>query len=461
MSKKNLLLALLSGLLLGLSFPPFHLGFLAWIFLIPLFKIFYENNKFQEKVLSFYLAGFTSYAIITHWVALNSGTTVQVAVLSYLAICIFYPLYWLVFMFILDFLQRLKFSENIQLLLIPLIWVLIENLRDLGSLAAPWLNFSLSQTGYDRLIQIVSIHVDLSTFLIVLFNILLYKFIFLKEKKYLYAFSFILIINFIFGQILISNYNSGNFSKEIRVSIGQPVIYPDEKWNPSLRDRNEKIMNNLLEQSLKANPDIIIWPEAALTSFLAVSSSKKRIDLQEKLNNSALITGIPQRVYLNDELKVYNSAIFMKSDGFYDTYQKIFLVPFAEYVPFFKNWLTKINQFDDMGSFSPGEIYNTFEINNIQSSIMICYDSSSYRIAKKMVDKGAEIIFVITNDSYVGKAMPYQHFEHAKLRAIELGIPVVQSANNGLSGIILPSGEILLKSNIDERNVFNYSIKLK
>ena len=461
MSKKNLLLALLSGLLLGLSFPPFHLGFLAWIFLIPLFKIFYENNKFQEKVLSFYLAGFTSYAIITHWVALNSGTTVQVAVLSYLAICIFYPLYWLVFMFILDFLQRLKFSENIQLLLIPLIWVLIENLRDLGSLAAPWLNFSLSQTGYDRLIQIVSIHVDLSTFLIVLFNILLYKFIFLKEKKYLYAFSFILIINVIFGQILISNYNSGNFSKEIRVSIGQPVIYPDEKWDPSLRDRNEKIMNNLLEQSLKANPDIIVWPEAALTSFLAVSSSKKRIDLQEKLNNSALITGIPQRVYLNDELKVYNSAIFMKSDGFYDTYQKIFLVPFAEYVPFLKNWLTKINQFDDMGSFSPGENYNTFEINNIQSSIMICYDSSSYRIAKKMVDKGAEIIFVITNDSYVGKAMPYQHFEHAKLRAIELGIPVVQSANNGLSGIILPSGEILLKSNIDERNVFNYLIKLK
>ena len=137
------------------------------------------------------------------------------------------------------------------------------------------------------------------------------------------------------------------------------------------------------------------------------------------------------------------------------------LVPFAEYVPFFQNWLTKINQFDDMGSFTPGENYNTFEINNIKSSIMICYDSSSYRIAKKMVDKGAEIIFVITNDSYVGKAMPYQHFEHAKLRAIELGIPIVQSANNGISGIILPSGEVLMKSDIDERNVFNYSIKLK
>jgi Apolipoprotein N-acyltransferase len=56
MSTKNLFLALLSGILLGLSFPPFHLGFLAWIFLVPLFKIFYEKNKFQEKALSFYIA---------------------------------------------------------------------------------------------------------------------------------------------------------------------------------------------------------------------------------------------------------------------------------------------------------------------------------------------------------------------------------------------------------------------
>ena len=70
-----------------------------------------------------------------------------------------------------------------------------------------------------------------------------------------------------------------------------------------------------------------------------------------------------------------------------------------------------------------------------------------------MVKNGAEIIFVITNDSFVGKAMPHQHFQHAKLRAIELGVPVVQSANNGISGIILPSGEVLIKSIIDERNL--------
>ena len=113
MNKKNLILSLISGLMLGFSFPPFHLGFLAWIFLIPLFKIFYQPIKLSEKMILFYLAGFVSYAIITHWVALNSGTSVQVAVISFLAICIFYSLYWVLFCLMLHFFEKRKFSTKI------------------------------------------------------------------------------------------------------------------------------------------------------------------------------------------------------------------------------------------------------------------------------------------------------------------------------------------------------------
>ena len=119
---------------------------------------------------------------------MNSGTTTQVAFLSYIAICIFYPFYWVIFVAILDSLRRFKCSKNFQLILIPFIWVFLENLRDFGPLAAPWLNLPLSQTGYDRLIQVVSIHVDLSTLLIILFNVLFYSFFNSKEKKYLYGF---------------------------------------------------------------------------------------------------------------------------------------------------------------------------------------------------------------------------------------------------------------------------------
>ena len=118
------------------------------------------------------------------------------------------------------FFKKRKFSDKIQLLLIPFIWVLIENLRDIGPLAAPWLNFSLSQTGYNRLIQIVSIHEDLSLFFIVLLNILFYKFISLKQKKYIYSFISVILINALIGQILISNYNATNFQKQIKGFLG-------------------------------------------------------------------------------------------------------------------------------------------------------------------------------------------------------------------------------------------------
>ena len=106
--------------------------------------------------------------------------------------------------------------------------------------------------------------------------------------------------------------------------------------------------------------------------------------------------------------------------------------------------------------------YKVFEWNGILFSDLICYESSLPRYARRFVNQGAELLMIQANDGWLGNSSgPYQHFEHAKLRAIELGIPIVQSANNGISGIILPSGEVLMKSDIDERNVFNYSIKLK
>ncbi len=68
------------------------------------------------------------------------------------------------------------------------------------------------------------------------------------------------------------------------------------------------------------------------------------------------------------------------------------------------------------------------------------------------------MLFIITNDSYVGQFMPYQHFQLARLRAVEQRVPVIQSANTGISGIILPSGEIIYRSNLNERIVFTVEV---
>ena len=114
------------------------------------FQNFLPTNKAFRKDDTFLFSRFRKLCYNnTHWVALNSGTSVQVAVISFLAICTFYSLYWVLFCLIIHLFEKIKFSSKIQLLLIPFTWVLIENLRDLGPLAAPWLNLSLSQTGYN------------------------------------------------------------------------------------------------------------------------------------------------------------------------------------------------------------------------------------------------------------------------------------------------------------------------
>tara|TARA_B100000965_G_scaffold12239_2_gene9304 strand:- start:12284 stop:13672 length:1389 start_codon:yes stop_codon:yes gene_type:complete len=459
-NKKNILLSLCSGIMLGFAFPPFNLGFLAYFFLIPLLIIFFNEKSLKLKIIYFYTASIISNAIITHWVAQNSGTSASTAIISYIALCIYYSSFWILFVTIFHFVEKKISQKNLSYILIPILWIFsTEIMRDIGPLAGPWINLSLTQSSYLRLIQILNINQYLVTFFLIFSNLCFYNFYYSKQRRYMVHFFLVLMLIITFGEIKIQKYNSKDFTKELNISIGQPVIYPDEKWDPLLRSRNNQIMSDLLYESLTTSPDLIIWPEAALVYQLAKVGSVERKNLQSHLGESFLITGIPQRISTGEELRSYNSAIFMNSDGFYDTYQKIFLVPFAEYVPFFNNWISKMNQFDDLGSFSKGNDYKTFKLKSNIISIMICYDSSSHKLAKKMVDEGAEMLFVITNDSYVGKAMPFQHFEHAKLRAVELGVPVVQSANNGISGIILPSGKVVIKSEIDQRGVFNYIIK--
>jgi apolipoprotein N-acyltransferase len=455
MKINKLILPLMSGLLLGLSYPPFSLGFLAWIAFIPLLHCISKEERIGQKALLGFVACFTSNLIILNWMGLNSGTSPAVAIISYLALSLYLTIFWMAFIISTHFIPK-----KIELLLTPLSWIFfVEFLRNIGPLAGPWMNLSLTQSEYIRIIQLASIEVHAISFMVIFFNLILYRFFIERNTVFLKYFVLILCSILFFGNYHVNSQNNRSIEKSVNVSIGQPSIFPDEKWNPNLRLRNLAVMDSLLAKSLEDNADIIIWPEVAVTSFLA-NNPYDRVRYQDKLSGTYLITGIPERKNIDGINQNFNSSIILKPDGSFDTYQKIFLVPFAEYVPFFRNWITKMNQFDDIGSFYPGSEYKTFNIDDFKASILICYDSSSPQIVEKMVDNGAEIIFIITNDSYVGQFMPYQHFQLARLRAVEQRVPIIQSANTGISGIILPSGKIIYRSKLNERIVFTMEVPL-
>ena len=455
MKINKLILPLLSGLLLGLSYPPFNFGFFAWIALIPLFYSISKEEKVINKAFFGFLSSFSSNLIILNWMGLNSGTSASVAIISYLSLSLYLTIFWVAFIISIHFIPK-----KMELFLIPISWIFfVEFLRNIGPLAGPWMNLSLTQSEYIRIIQLASIEVHAISFIVICFNLILYRFLIERNTVFLKYFIVILCSILLFGNYHVNKQNNRSVEKLVNLSIGQPSIFPDEKWNPNLRLKNLAIMDSLLTISLEEKADIIIWPEVAVTSFLA-NNSYDRIRYQNKLSGAYLITGIPERKTIDGINQNFNSSIILKPDGSFDTYQKIFLVPFAEYVPFFKNWITKMNQFDDIGSFYPGSEYKIFNINDFKASILICYDSSSPNIVETMVDNGAEMIFIITNDSYVGQFMPYQHFQLARLRAVEQRVPIIQSANTGISGVILPSGKILYRSKLNERIVHTMEVPL-
>ena len=91
---------------------------------------------------------------------------------------------------------------------------------------------------------------------------------------------------------------------------------------------------------------------------------------------------------------------------------------------------------------------------NAQLGTMICYESSFPRIARKFVQKGADILSIQTNDAWSGDSPgAYQHFAIAQLRAVENRVPVIRSANTGISGIISPSGKVQEKLDFYEQGI--------
>ncbi len=438
-------LALLSGVLLGLSYPPWHLGFFAWFGLIPLIHIFL-NVKPRQAVQLAFLSSITANFISLYWIGLNSGAGFLPVFASLIGAVIYLGVFWSGLGYLVSFIE-IRSSKG--LIILPFAWVAMELMRSLGALGFPWINLGLTQTEYLPLVQIADITGSYGiSFWIILINIGFYLAVISKNKrKYLIITSLIFLLIFSFGYIRIVTIDEVN-NESISIAITQPNINPDEKWEPESREDNFALMHGLLDSALNLNPDLILWPESAVPAYLRLSSHRRRpITIKLAKFNVPLLSGTVDRIINEDREKIYyNSTIFIKPDDSIKMYHKIHLVPFAEYIPLSEKFpsLKKLNF--GQGNFTPGKDYTVFNLDSVGFSNLICYESSRPSGVRSFVKNGAQFITIQANDGWLGKsAGPYQHFELAKLRAIENRVPIVRCANTGISGVINPTGFVQQK----------------
>lgn len=455
-------LALLTGILIGLSYPPLQMGFFAWFGLVPLLFVLL-NSRIREVARYSFLSSITANLISLYWIGFNSGAGFWVVLASLIGAVLYLGLFWMIMGVGLTWFHNRTQQGSY---FFPFIWVAMEWVRSLGSLGFPWINLAITQTDFLPLVQIADSTGSYGvSFIIVVLNVIIYN-AFKQDKLFkftTFALSLLLIL-WIYGSLRIMNVESADCEKNYTIAVVQPNIDPNEKWSREHRKKTYSTMYAYLDTALSLKPDLVLWPETALPTYLRLSSSTRR-ELVSRLEkyDIPLLSGTVD--IMRDSLgarQYYNSSIFIRPDGTYEMYHKVQLVPFGEYIPLsykFPN-LKKLNF--GQGNFNHGSDYTIFETDQVPLSNVICYESSLPQVVREFIKNGARLITIQANDGWLGNTTgPYQHFELARLRAVENRVPIVRSANTGISGVILPSGRVTQRIPVHKSDVIIDTVPIR
>ncbi len=246
-----------------------------------------------------------------------------------------------------------------------------------------------------------------------------------------------------FGMQRIKDY-SGSYINDYEAVIVQPNIKQSEKWKPENKTSNfmkqiELSKFNSSKNSSDKKAYYIIWSETAISQDLLNSKWViKTISnmLKDYPANAYLITGALR----HDGKSYFNSIITINNLGeIINIYDKSHLVPFGEYMPL--STIFDIAPIVGFTGFKKGKGRTAIEMpEGISFSPLICYEII---FPNNVVINNPDFIINVTNDAwYEGSAGPHQHLAQARFRAIESGIPILRSANTGISAAIDPTGRV-------------------
>ena len=252
---------------------------------------------------------------------------------------------------------------------------------------------------------------------------------------------------------------------DVSLRIVQANIDQARKWRP---ENSVEIFEDYLDLTRTAGLDdmtLVIWPETALPFLLEDSPDALEAIGEILPQDTSLLVGVARIVNRRDPSgrlearDVFNSLLVVDSQGrVLDSYDKIHLVPFGEYLPFqdFLEGLGVMQMTGVRGGFTEGTGPRLLEVPGAPPvGPFICYEIIfPDEVAGQSPRPGW--MLNVTNDAWFGSsAGPFQHFHQAQVRAVEQGLPVVRAANTGISAVIDPWGRVLYKISTGKRGLID------
>jgi len=483
---KPCLLAIIFGALLPFSMAPFNWWLLGLFSITGLSLLTCSSTLTQSHFKTLFFRtlsyGLGVYAIGASWIFVSihehGSASIALALLLITPFIIFLALLLAIpFTLLGKVLYSLQDTSKqnaliplmVKMLLVfPSLWVIGEWFRGWAFSGFPWLYLGYAHTdtwlsGWATVTGVLGVSwiVAFCGSLLGFFVKLAYetKFRKVQTKQKAIALSSSLFVTLLF-------WSSGAYFQTISwttptgnpLSIGlvQPALSLNTKWDPhqlpAIVERYRTDTEKLLEN------DLVVWPESAIPRFYhEVTGYLDTIASEANDTQTALITGIPMAENNPDQSantnnhksgsnsfysSYYNSVIGLGHAS--GTYHKQHLVPFGEYVPFEK-WLRGTIAFFDlpMSAFNSGPAdQQPITAKGAIIGTAICYEIAYSELVRKSA-ANANLLLTLSNDTWFGKSIgPKQHFQIARIRAIENGKPLIRATNDGISALITADGKV-------------------
>lgn len=452
-SRRDLLLAAVSGLLLGLAFPPLHLGALAWVAFLPLLAALERRVAAGAKGRSLYglgwAGGFVFFLAGTHWIAELSDVASTVPWLKYLGWVLagaYLANFWALAAWFAGALSR-RSGVPARWTFVPAM-LLVEELRGSGELGFPWFQPGYTQHALPALQLAATGGVTLVTAWVLAVNAAAGSFLVRRTR----AAAGLALALLALPWAVTRWSRAAPPAPGPRVALVQGNIAGEIKWSGA---HQQQILETFLALSDSAvagrtgaaRPALIVWPETATGSYL-----KRQLEQSVQVarwcvsRRVPIFTGFADYAYdAAGKPLAWNAAGMWRADATQsEVYAKRHLVPFGERMPF--EWLLPALGKVDLGQaeWTPGTKTVLFDGPSGPFSCLVCFESIFPHLARADVRAGSRLLVIVTNDEWFGRSSALeQHAAMAPFRAVENAVPVLRCANTGRTDVIDARGRVV------------------
>lgn len=437
------LLALVTGSVGVFAYSPFDYWFIAYLSACGLIYSATHENK-RLALLATFVWSLGYFCVGVNWIHVSmiqfGGVPLVVSYLAVLLLASYLGLFNLLFSWVSQ-----KFSLTNPFVLASL-FTFTEYLRGTLFTGFPWLQFGYSQIDSPFTTLATIFGVEGLTFFVMLTSGYLVQF-FRKNAKNCHKPTAYLALAIVLATPFIPKPNIIPQEKALNISLVQGNIEQKMKWDPNHFQQTIQTYSNLIKPLL-GKSDLIVLPESAIPA-VEFQIQPLLAELQEagSRTGSEIIIGTLHR---DDENKLFNSAVVLgNAERPYslasERYNKHHLVPFGEYVPFGSvlDWMREVFVLPvnlSQGDFiQPALLAKQHKLN-----MAICYEIIfGHQVQQNQKAQQADYLLTISNDAWFGESIgPWQHFQMARMRALELGKPLIRSTNTGVTAFVDHTGKV-------------------